>query len=208
MDGKAAQLVSLVAVTALCLWASTGSADDKSDGADILPSDAELLDVPGDSSAADGVWADSVAGDVPVGVDARHEDAASPQEFTVYECLVDVQCERVMVAAHRGMHITWPENSLAAIRAAAEAGIALAEVDVRHTADDVLVLMHDDTVDRTTTGSLAQELIAGGDYYQAAMIRDGLATIESMVQLDSELLVMPAVDNVLLLQGALTTIPC
>lgn len=55
-----------------------------------------------------------------------------------------------MVVAHRGYHALHPENSLAAIRATAELGCDYAELDVRHTADDVLILMHDGTVDRTT----------------------------------------------------------
>jgi glycerophosphoryl diester phosphodiesterase len=62
-----------------------------------------------------------------------------------------------MVAAHRGFHTHAPENSLPAIRAAGDIGADAVEVDVRHTADDRLVVMHDDTVDRTTdgTGSVA-----------------------------------------------------
>jgi glycerophosphoryl diester phosphodiesterase len=69
------------------------------------------------------------------------------------DCLVDPACERIMVAAHRGNHTEHPENSLAAIRSAAEIGADFAEVDVRHTADGFPVLMHDSDVDRTTDGS-------------------------------------------------------
>ena len=48
--------------------------------------------------------------------------------------------------AHRGLH-TVPENSLPAFRAAAEAGYAV-EMDVHLTADDQLVVFHDDTLER------------------------------------------------------------
>ncbi|HUU01371.1 MAG TPA: glycerophosphodiester phosphodiesterase family protein [Myxococcota bacterium] len=73
--------------------------------------------------------------------------------LSAYECLVTHDCPRLMVAAHRGYHLEHPENSLTAIRAAAEIGADFSELDVRHTSDEVLVLMHDSDVDRTTDGS-------------------------------------------------------
>ena len=60
---------------------------------------------------------------------------------------------RILVMAHRGAHLDWPENTLPAIRAAIELGCDYVELDVRTTRDGALVLMHDDTVDRTTNGS-------------------------------------------------------
>jgi len=79
-------------------------------------------------------------------------------ERNLQDCLLDMECLETMVAAHRGFHTHAPENSLPAIRAAADLGTDVVEVDVRHTADDRLVIMHDDTVDRTTdgTGSVAE----------------------------------------------------
>ncbi|RJO63254.1 MAG: hypothetical protein C4523_21045 [Myxococcales bacterium] len=58
-----------------------------------------------------------------------------------------------MVTSHRGYTRQHPENSLAAFRAAADVGADFVEIDVRHTADDALVLMHDGSVDRTTDGA-------------------------------------------------------
>ncbi len=57
------------------------------------------------------------------------------------------------VVGHRGAAAHAPENTLAGIRAAAASGIGAVEVDVKLTADDALVLIHDDRVDRTTDGS-------------------------------------------------------
>lgn len=54
------------------------------------------------------------------------------------------------VIAHRGASRVAPENTLRAIRAALRAGSDVVEVDVRVTADDELVLMHDRTLTRTT----------------------------------------------------------
>ncbi|MEE4211762.1 MAG: glycerophosphodiester phosphodiesterase family protein [Parvularcula sp.] len=59
-----------------------------------------------------------------------------------------------LVSAHRGgPEPGFPENALETILATLDAVPALIEVDVRETADGVLVLMHDETVDRTTNGS-------------------------------------------------------
>jgi len=55
--------------------------------------------------------------------------------------------------AHRGLHHDFPENSAEAFAAAFAAGIAAVECDVRMTADRVPILMHDDTLDRTTTAT-------------------------------------------------------
>jgi glycerophosphoryl diester phosphodiesterase len=55
--------------------------------------------------------------------------------------------------AHRGDSERAPENTLPAYRKALRAGVSRLEVDVRFTADDVPVLMHDTTVDRTTNGA-------------------------------------------------------
>lgn len=62
------------------------------------------------------------------------------------------QPQTVLVAAHRGGHIQVPENSLASIDEAIKAGAHIVELDVRQTKDSVLVLMHDKTLERTTTG--------------------------------------------------------
>lgn len=60
----------------------------------------------------------------------------------------------VLISAHRAvLDDSTPENSLAGIRATGAAiRPALLEIDVTRTRDGALVLMHDDTLDRTTTG--------------------------------------------------------
>jgi glycerophosphoryl diester phosphodiesterase len=59
----------------------------------------------------------------------------------------------VHVCGHRGNSIAAPENTLAALTSTQEAGGTSAEIDVMLTADGELILMHDDFLDRTTTGS-------------------------------------------------------
>lgn len=58
----------------------------------------------------------------------------------------------VLIASHRGTHNDFPENSMAAFKKGIELGIDVIELDVRHTKDDSLVVMHDGSVDRTTNG--------------------------------------------------------
>jgi len=55
--------------------------------------------------------------------------------------------------AHRGASVVAPENTLEAFRIAAEAGAGGLELDVHMTEDGKVVVIHDDTVDRTTDGS-------------------------------------------------------
>ncbi|MCW3789208.1 glycerophosphodiester phosphodiesterase family protein [Plebeiibacterium sediminum] len=59
----------------------------------------------------------------------------------------------MFVAAHRADWRNAPENSIEAIQNCIEMGVDIVEIDVRMTKDSVLVLMHDETIDRTTTGS-------------------------------------------------------
>jgi glycerophosphoryl diester phosphodiesterase len=60
---------------------------------------------------------------------------------------------RIAVAGHRGIGAVYPENTILSYQKAAEAGVDMIEIDVHLTRDGHLVLMHDDTVDRTTDGS-------------------------------------------------------
>jgi phosphoglycerol transferase MdoB-like AlkP superfamily enzyme/glycerophosphoryl diester phosphodiesterase len=59
----------------------------------------------------------------------------------------------VRVICHRGNSEDAPENTLAAIEAAFAVGCDLSEVDVRLSRDGVPVIIHDETVDRTTNGT-------------------------------------------------------
>lgn len=56
------------------------------------------------------------------------------------------------VQAHRGASAVAPENTIAAFRAAAQAGAKWVELDVALTADGTLVVIHDVSIDRTTSG--------------------------------------------------------
>jgi glycerophosphoryl diester phosphodiesterase len=55
--------------------------------------------------------------------------------------------------AHRGARFDEPENTLRAVKRAFECGADAVEIDVRLSSDDELVVIHDDTLERTTNGS-------------------------------------------------------
>lgn len=57
---------------------------------------------------------------------------------------------RTEIVSHRAAGGTHPENTLAGIRASLELGVDAIEIDVRATRDGALVLMHDETLARTT----------------------------------------------------------
>ena len=56
------------------------------------------------------------------------------------------------IVAHRGENGVFPENTIAGFLEAVRLGASQIEFDVRHTKDGVAVIMHDETVDRTTNG--------------------------------------------------------
>ena len=105
--------------------------------------------------------------------------------------------DQILDIAHRGGNEIAPEATIEAFRTALEVGADVLEFDVRTTSDGILVVIHDDRVDRTTNGSgyvneltLAeiQELDAGYNYTQ-----DGGATYPYRGQG----LVVPQLDEVL-----------
>ena len=60
---------------------------------------------------------------------------------------------KIQVMVHRGMAIAAPENSAAAIKMCAQDFCEWAEIDLRLTKDGFHVIIHDDSVDRTTSGT-------------------------------------------------------
>ncbi len=84
---------------------------------------------------------------LPLGVMAQQRAEDIRQD------LINRNRDYVYVAAHRGDWVNYPENSLAAIQSIIDMGGDIVEIDVQRSEDGVLVLMHDKSVDRTTSGS-------------------------------------------------------
>ncbi len=77
----------------------------------------------------------------------RHRDAAE-----IAALIRNPKTDQVLVASHRGDWRNFPENSIPAINSAIAMGVDIIELDLKMTADSVLVLMHDARIDRTTSG--------------------------------------------------------
>ena len=60
--------------------------------------------------------------------------------------------DRMSIAGHRGDCYNYYENTMTAFKKAVDAGADMIETDVRLTKDNILIIMHDDKVDRTTNG--------------------------------------------------------
>jgi glycerophosphoryl diester phosphodiesterase len=68
----------------------------------------------------------------------------------------------IKLMAHRGIPWDWPENSRLSFRKALETGADILEFDVRLSKDKVPVIMHDDSLDRTTNrkGLIGEKTLA------------------------------------------------
>ncbi|MBQ8356589.1 MAG: glycerophosphodiester phosphodiesterase [Clostridia bacterium] len=60
--------------------------------------------------------------------------------------------EKLGVTGHRGCKAYMPENTLISFREAFKLGVDVLEFDIQFTRDDVMIVMHDNMVDRTTDG--------------------------------------------------------
>ena len=87
--------------------------------------------------------------------------------------------DRVLIAAHRGGAALNPENSLAAFRHAITLGADVLEFDLHLTRDGGVIVLHDATLDRTTTAAGAARNLALADLASVRLkTREGVATEE------------------------------
>ncbi|MXY14030.1 MAG: glycerophosphodiester phosphodiesterase family protein [Chloroflexi bacterium] len=104
---------------------------------------------------------------------------------------VNIPAHRPLLVAHRGGAGHRPENTLAAIEHALELGVEVIEVDVRCSANQNLVLLHDDALDRTTNGSgdasqqSAEQLarLDAGSHFGPRFADQGVPTLEAAFEL-------------------------
>lgn len=95
------------------------------------------------------------------------------------------------IIAHRGYSSAAPENTLAALRAAIEAGAPAVEFDLRTAADGTPVLFHDARLGRTTTGAgpvwrrTVEELrsLDAGSWFSAEFVGERIPTLAEALEL-------------------------
>lgn len=107
----------------------------------------------------------------------------------IREKLINRDLSSVIVVAHRGDWRNFPENSLEAIDNAIKMGVDIVELDVKKTKDGELILMHDRTLERTTTGKgLVSENTL--DYIRSLNLKNGcnIRTVHKVPTLEEALL--------------------
>ena len=99
------------------------------------------------------------------------------------------------VVGHRGAAGVLPENTIKGFQHAIDLGVAYVECDVHHTFDRKLVVIHDETIDRTTNGTGAVRSLEfstvrrldAGDGLQIPTLDEVLETTKNKVTLLCEL---------------------
>ncbi|WP_374622764.1 glycerophosphodiester phosphodiesterase [Pandoraea sp.] len=94
------------------------------------------------------------------------------------------------IVAHRGGGKLAPENTLAAFEMGASLGLRMVEFDAKLSADNVVFLLHDDTVDRTSNGhgAAAQMTYAeiarldAGSWFDARFAAQVMPTLEQVAE--------------------------
>ncbi|WP_198664260.1 glycerophosphodiester phosphodiesterase [Jiangella endophytica] len=95
------------------------------------------------------------------------------------------------VVAHRGYSSVAPENTLAAVESALRSGADYVEVDVASSSDGVPIILHDNTLDRTTDGtgalpSVTSDYIDGldaGSWFSSAFLGQPVPTLLDVLEL-------------------------
>jgi len=109
--------------------------------------------------------------------------------------MANIAARLAPIIAHRGASAAAPENTLAAIRAAAAEGATWVEVDVKLSRDGVCILMHDDLLRRTTNGrgEVAHydldelERLDAGSWFSRRFAGERIPTLAQTIELALEL---------------------
>lgn len=115
--------------------------------------------------------------------------------FFLIICLVRFTAARassgIELTAHRGDSAHYPENTMAAFQAAADLGVDCIELDVQQSADQVLVVCHDQGLARTTgvdqniREMSYQEIrkLDAGSWYSARFAEERIPSLEKVLKM-------------------------
>ncbi|MCO6498856.1 MAG: hypothetical protein J5I47_00575 [Vicingus serpentipes] len=98
---------------------------------------------------------------------------------------------KITVTGHRGAAGLAPENTLAAIQLALDLGVDRIEIDVQQTKDNQIIVLHDRTLRRTTTGmgfvkqKTYEEILkhSAGYKFNKYYIKEKVPTLEQVIDL-------------------------
>ncbi len=98
--------------------------------------------------------------------------------------------KHIKIVAHRGANKFAPENTLAAIKKALDIGVDMIEIDVHLTKDNQLIVIHDETLERTTNGSgrisghtlLELKELDAGSWFSKDFIGEPLPTLDEVLE--------------------------
>jgi len=98
---------------------------------------------------------------------------------------------KIIVTGHRGAAGLAPENTLAAIQLALDLGVDRIEIDVQQTKDNEIIVLHDRTLRRTTTGvgfvkqKTYEEILeySAGYKFNKYYIKEKIPTLDQVIDL-------------------------
>ncbi len=99
--------------------------------------------------------------------------------------------ESTLIIAHRGLSSLYPENTLIAFRKALELGVDFIELDIRLSRDRELMVIHDETLERTTDGkgrvgrlTLSQiKKYSAGKWFSDSFKKERVPTLKEVFEL-------------------------
>lgn len=83
---------------------------------------------------------------------ALYTPKIASKETVNLESISGINIDEITLTAHRGLSAVEPENTLPAFKAACTAGYDYVEFDIEPTSDGKWIVMHDDSLKRTTNG--------------------------------------------------------
>jgi glycerophosphoryl diester phosphodiesterase len=114
-----------------------------------------------------------------------------PPRYQEMKLILNNASSETMVMAHRGDSVHAPENTLPAFQAAIDYGADAAEMDVQMTKDGTIVVLHDSSIDRTSTGTgniwdvtyHDIENLDNGSFFDASFADTRIPTLDQVIKL-------------------------
>src|SRR5699024_2980762 len=108
----------------------------------------------------------------------------------------------IMLVAHRGLAMDYPENTSIAIQAALQSNADILEIDLHKTRDGQLVVIHDDTIDRTSNGrgKVGEQTLNDLRQYDYGINSNPRYTKQTLLTFDEVLTLIKASSQALLIE--------